>query len=251
MSIQTVGNTIYSFFNLLGFRQAMQFIFARYVTRESLVKLQVKGVPQPVLCRPTDSDIRSLLQVFGRQETRVDIHPPPRSIIDGGANVGYASISFAIQYPEAIILAIEPGPTNASLARENLRPYHNTRVIQGGIWSHDSYLAFENPQALSWAFRTREVSSPEEGAIESHTLDTYAEQFGMGQVDLIKLDIEGAEEQVFRDGAPACLAQTRVVIVEIHNPEARIAIDNALIPLGFHVSMHGEKLHYSRNSYPH
>jgi FkbM family methyltransferase len=44
----------------------------------------------------------------------------PKTIIDGGANVGYASLAFKRRWPEAYVLAIEPDSANLALLQKTM-----------------------------------------------------------------------------------------------------------------------------------
>ena len=48
-----------------------------------------------------------------------------RTIIDLGANIGFASIVFLNSFPNAFVLAVEPDPKNAVMCACNLAPYGN------------------------------------------------------------------------------------------------------------------------------
>jgi predicted O-methyltransferase YrrM len=59
-----------------------------------------------------------------------------RTIVDLGANVGYASIVFLNAFPNAYVLAVEPDPKNAVLCARNLSPYGNrARLVEAAAWS--------------------------------------------------------------------------------------------------------------------
>ena len=54
-----------------------------------------------------------------------------RTIVDLGANVGYASIVFLNAFPDAYVLAVEPDSRNAVLCACNLAPYGNrARLVE-------------------------------------------------------------------------------------------------------------------------
>ena len=78
----------------------------------------------------------------------------PGTIIDGGANVGYASIFFAITYPQARIFAIEPEESNFKMLLRNVRFYRNIIPIHAALWHRDEELQILDRSAEKWAFKT-------------------------------------------------------------------------------------------------
>jgi len=54
----------------------------------------------------------------------------PKVIIDGGSNVGYASVFFANRYPDARIISVEPEASNFRLLVKNTRSYPNVTRIR-------------------------------------------------------------------------------------------------------------------------
>ena len=64
----------------------------------------------------------------------------PGTIIDGGANVGYASVFFAITYPQARIFAVEPEESNFEMLLKNVRYYRNIIPIHAALWHREEEL---------------------------------------------------------------------------------------------------------------
>jgi FkbM family methyltransferase len=140
----------------------------------------------------------------------------PKFIIDAGANVGYASVLFANRYPDAKIIAVEPEEENFNLLKQNTVAYPNVTCMQCGVWSRDTYLKIENPLAQHWAFRVIETDCPKDSFL-SVTLTSLLRNANMDRIDLLKIDVEGAELEIF--GAVDCanwLDRTDVILIELH-----------------------------------
>jgi FkbM family methyltransferase len=227
--------------SVLGFRQTLLLQTAR-VLRRRVVSLWIPGILYPVLCRPTNSDRFTLGQVFIEHDSDVALTREPHFIIDGGANVGYASIVFANKYPRAQIIAVEPEADNYRLAAENCRVYPNVRVIQGGIWTSDVPLVIGNPQAESWSFKVREVQQATPDTMRGYSIATLLAQSGCDAIDLLKLDIEGAEEHIFSASDTAWIDHVRVLVIETHGEVSEHAVKTALATRAFTQSQQGEKL---------
>ena len=248
-SIREKLHTWQYYASVLGFRQTLLLQTARLL-RKPVIRLRVPGIAYPILCRPTSSDRFTFGQVFVEHDSDVSLPAAPRLIIDGGANVGYASIVFANKYPHAQIIAVEPEVNNYRLAVENCRTYPNIHVILGGIWTSDAHLAIGNPQAESWSFTVREVEDAPPNAIRGYSIATLLRQSGYETIDLLKLDIEGAEEQIFSAADTAWIDHVRVLVIETHGERSEQAVQAALAERAFAQTQQGEKLIYINQAYP-
>lgn len=227
------------FVKLVGFSQAVRFITER-LRGTRAVKLRVSGVRTPLLCRTSGADRWTLWHVFARQHFETTSQQSPRLIIDGGANVGYASVYFANKHPDTQITAIEPDPENCALFRKNCAAYPNIELIQGALWSSSADLIIENPTARSHAFRVVEVPSPTKHSIKGFTVADILAHSGQQHIDLLKLDIEGSEERLFSSGCSNWIGHVKKMMVEPHGERCREAVSAAAKDCGFSVSKSGE-----------
>lgn len=217
---------------------------AKYRRREHC--LTIPGFRGPLLLRGKTSDRLTFQKIFVDGEYRMDLGFTPRTILDGGANVGYSAVYFARQFPQALIIAVEPEPSNFRLLRHNTAGYPNIRPVQKALWPHSTHLAIENTAGQPDAFRVKEVASPEDGAIPTCTIGELLDDVGIEQFDLIKLDVEGAEKELFEDPRrEVWLGRTRAVILEPHDwfkPGCTEAVEQAILGQNFRRSRLGENL---------
>jgi FkbM family methyltransferase len=163
--------------------------------------------------RPGTPDVAVFERMFLRSALDVSAYPQQERIaarahelgrraviIDGGANIGFAAIWFARLYPEATILAVEPGSENFALLKKNAAAYSNIVPIHAGLWDKPTDLGIVNMGAAAWALRVGEVSgAPAAETIEAVAINELIARAGHGAEPLIvKLIIEGAERAVFR-----------------------------------------------------
>ena len=167
-----------------------------------------------VFIRPKTTDPHAFRQVFIHGDYDFPINFKPKTIVDAGAHVGYASVYFLHRFPTAKIFAIEPEKANAEIYKSNLMNYENVTLFQGALWGSSTTLNIKNPEANTWSFRMQESSptSKTEG-INSITIQDILEQIDF--IDILKLDIEGAEYNLFNCETP-WLDKVKMLVIELH-----------------------------------
>ncbi len=178
--------------------------------------------PYPVWVRPGSSDISTFKEVLIENEYAFALLKVPHTIIDVGANIGLASIWFAVHYPEAKIFAVEAERMNFDLLVKNVAVFPNITPMHAALWSHGGMLAIDDPNDDGpWGFQTKEMSSDaagEYGTVEALGGAELIARSGFGRVDLLKIDIEGAEKEVFSDpGAKQWLDDVNSIAIELHD----------------------------------
>lgn len=187
--------------------------------------------------RKYGSDIRVFKQIF--LDEVYFFFPEnfdPKHIVDAGANVGYSAVWFASKFPNAQILAIEPEQSNFDLLVKNSGLRKNIKPIKAGLWNEKTYLKINNPDADNWAFKTTLAQKGEKFSVETVTIPELMKQFGFDQIDLLKIDIEGAEYELFEKGAEEWLPNVKMIMIEIHDgmrPGCSELIDKNVMSFGF------------------
>jgi FkbM family methyltransferase len=175
----------------------------------------------PFRLRVPSSDVPTYKQVFVNREYDFSVPRPPRTIVDAGANIGLASIYFANKFPDARIIAVEPEASNFALLVANVAPYPNIVPVQAALWNTNEKVDVFDPGNGHWAFTTadRDCCEPHRGAVthsvKALTVDCILEDFGLERIDILKVDIEGAEREVFAESA-SWIGKVDVLIVELH-----------------------------------
>jgi FkbM family methyltransferase len=178
--------------------------------------LRPPGLEFPVRLRAGVTDRRTFDQVFVSRQYDVAFPGTPRTIVDAGANIGLASVWFASRWPDARILAIEPEARNFELLRGNTNAIGRITAIRGALWSRSGTVAITNPSAPAASFRVGE-SAEARYAVPAYCMSDLIRIRGISQIDILKMDIEGAEREVF--GSPDVsdwLQHVRMLIVELH-----------------------------------
>ena len=196
---------------------------ARAGATNSVVKLKLEKshLKHPILLRIPSSDVPTYRQVFIDKEYAFHTGRSPEVIIDAGANIGLASVYFANKYPDAKIIAIEPEESNFELLKENTSPYPNIIPLHAALWNRNEEINLVDPGLGKWGFMTDGKRSLGESpdnvchAVKAFTVDRIIKDYGLERVNILKMDIEGAEKEVFTDTS-AWIDSVDSIIVELH-----------------------------------
>ncbi|MFC1830906.1 FkbM family methyltransferase [Thermodesulfobacteriota bacterium] len=185
------------------------------------VKVKHDLANHPFIIRNQTSDVETFRQVFIHQEYKFVVDKQPDVIVDAGANIGLASLYFASKYPDARIIAIEPEASNYDLLRRNAEPYTNIITLQSALWHEGGKVLISDSGGGHWAFVTSDIGgeSEPEGSygheVRALTIPTLLKEHGLERIDILKMDIEGAEKEVFADSS-GWIYKVTALIVELH-----------------------------------
>ena len=180
--------------------------------------LQVPGISYPIRLRKQTSDYDTFYQAIVHRQYKFNYGVDPKIIIDGGANVGLASIAFKNMFPQATIIAVEPDKENFAALQENLRPYKNIHTIEAGLWNKSAFLKISDKYNFGkWGMITEEVLTKEESTISTTTIGDIISNFKIDYVDILKLDIETAEKELFSSDYESWLPRVKVIVIELHD----------------------------------
>lgn len=205
------------YYSLFGARGLLWGAVARVLRKSIQVEVEVPGITHPVNLRLRTTDVGSCQEILLRTPYEWRFPEPPRVIVDVGANIGFASVSYASRYPDARIIAVEPEPSNYEVLRKNVAPYANVTPVKAALWKDARPLAIVDTGGGHTTFRIRNESNGAASAPASGvTLDQLMADLGIDFIDLLKVDIEGAEREVFED-PEAWIGRVGVIAVELHD----------------------------------
>jgi len=199
----------------LGWANALD-LEGQITLRRPEITVRHPQYPAPMILRRRTSDLSVFLAIFDRDEFGWQDAPMSNVIVDGGANIGLGAVYFARRFPQARIIAVEPGDDNLEMVRRNCAHLPQVEIVQAGLWSRDSRLVVVDDTAQSWSLTCRETTEDEEGSFPGLSLDTLFEQHGIERCGLLKLDIEGAESEIFETPG-AWLERVDAILVETHS----------------------------------
>lgn len=124
-----------------------------------------------------------------------------RTVLDVGANVGTWSLMAADLFPEATIYALEVVPDTAAALGVRLGQYDRVKCFNLGLAAHTGTLSLRyHPTASTHATFTDYPHTWSGARIECPVMrgDDFLAREGIGGVDFLKLDVEGAEHLVLQ-----------------------------------------------------
>lgn len=144
--------------------------------------------------------------------------PEPRLIVDCGANIGASVVYFAKTFPDVRIIALEPEPDNFSLLVRNAAPFGDrVTTWNKAIASSAGTIRLTDPGLGEWGYRTGARADGKLVAeVAAVTIDDVLNSAPDAQPFALKVDIEGAEEDLFT-ARGATLNRFPVVAIELHD----------------------------------
>lgn len=169
------------------------------------------------------------------------------TVVDAGAHVGLFSLRVAPRASK--VIALEPHPINYALLRLNLlrNGLANVQPVQEALWHERGEVDLcEGPRSGQGSL---ELEHGTAHRVSATSLDAVVAE--SGPIDLLKLDIEGAEFDVLAGASPETLRQVRSIAAELHmkDREGReFELAERLRSLGFQVTLLDPPLAYWKDS---
>jgi FkbM family methyltransferase len=196
----------------------------------------------PFAYRLTESDRNVVMENIIRGECVGGMLPrSAKFIVDGGGYIGDSAAVFLSLYPEAVCMVFEPS-SNAELAARNLSPYGHRAVLKRAMFAREK-APFRIIEAGTGSKTV--PSADGKGRFEVWTMDDALRESPTGTIDILKLDVEGAEYEILRPPAP-WLSSVRCLVIELHGAAANRDIPGWLQSAGFSIERHRSLLFCNR-----
>ena len=134
-------------------------------------------------------------------------------ILDLGANIGLSILFFKKLYPDSKITGFEPDLNIFNYLKNNIHGngFEDVKLINKAVWTKDTMLNFR----ADGADGGRVVDNKNKNLVEVEAID-IRKLLNENEFDFLKMDIEGAEKDVF----PACkeyLSNFKHIFIEYHS----------------------------------
>jgi FkbM family methyltransferase len=185
-----------------------------------IVEVRMRALSAPLHLRLGSTDWFVAEEVFLRDVYGLLRKAAPRdtrTILDLGANVGLTLALWHAWWPEARMIAVEPDEDNLRLLGRNVVGFADqVRTVRACAVGVARELELDR-RASEDAYRLAEIGRGAAGSrLPGRTVGEILDTHGIGVVDLLKCDIEGAEREVFA----ACdewVGRVRCMVVEVHD----------------------------------
>lgn len=189
-------------------------LYSRYYSHKKGLPFNVRFLGYRADIPDGPSFVYQYKDIFFREEYMFRADSPDPVILDCGANIGLSCLYFKRLYPRARIRAFEADPLIAAILSKNLLQNGVTdiEVIPKAVWTDNQGLAFFSDGADGGNILG--VPGASGARVDSIRLADVLET--EPRVDLLKIDIEGAEGAVLAD-CGLRLGRVRKLFVEYHS----------------------------------
>jgi FkbM family methyltransferase len=134
-------------------------------------------------------------------------------IIDCGAYIGTSVLYFKTNYPSSKILAFEPDKNNFKILNQNAISWNfdNVEIINKAIWINNNSINFDSKGEMSGSINLIESQNQKANLVQTQRLCDLLDV----KIDLLKIDIEGAEYEVIKD-CESKLKNVEKLFIEYH-----------------------------------
>ncbi len=204
-------------------------------------EFKVRGVRHKIRLRKSRSDRIVFSHVFLEGHYDLDrimvLREDAKVIVDAGSNIGLVSVLYANRYPNALIISVEPESDNFELLKTNTSRYQRIIPLKAALWNENAILNISETGSGSMGYMvSTDRSSDRNRQTGGITIDQIMKDYGIQTIDILKIDIEGAEKEVFSSNHDSWLSRTRIIIIELHDEKKEgcsKAVFNALSKYSF------------------
>ncbi|MGA2733311.1 MAG: FkbM family methyltransferase [Syntrophobacteraceae bacterium] len=190
--------------------------------------IALQNLRYPILIRPGAADAVTIINNVIREEYgHFALRKEPEWMIDAGAYIGDTTAYFLSRFPKLKVIALEPNPESYKMAKQNLAPYGDHAILlQKGLFSNEQTQCFSGA-GVGASIATNGFE------IDCTTISSLLEHYSIPRVDILKMDIEGAEEAIFLSNPEVWLSRTELLIIEIHSRQIQSLVSRVLNEHGF------------------
>jgi FkbM family methyltransferase len=194
--------------------------------RKRVTRVRFRGEDKPFYVRLGSSDLQLNQTITFRGEYRPLFENdlgPVRQVVDLGANAGFTIRLWRTRFPDARVIAVEPEESNLQMCRLNadvLGDGDRVKLVRACVDGKPGTVLFDT-SGLEQQYHIADPATADASkcvSVDALTVPQILERTGADPViDLLKCDIQGAEQAVFADCA-GWIGRVRNLVVELHDP---------------------------------
>jgi FkbM family methyltransferase len=208
------------YYSLFGVRGLVTGARARLSPAPIIMAVAVRRLAHPVYLRARTTDVALCREIFLDGLYEAEFCEAPRVIVDAGANIGLSSVFYADEFPEARIIAIEPEASNYEMLLKNIAPYPGITPVHAALWKGNGVLNLCDTGAGNTTFQVSDAGDPGwtcgAGRVPAMTLKKIMTDYDLDRIDLLKIDVEGAEKEIFEHSS-GWIDRVGLIAVELHD----------------------------------
>jgi FkbM family methyltransferase len=135
-------------------------------------------------------------------------------IVDVGSHIGTAILYFRERYPDAHIHGFEPDPRSFATLRANVGLLPRVTIDPRAVAGETGSATFHSSENSLASSLVAEGGPRRSVAVRTVSLDDLMDELGLDRIDLLKLDVEGAEYDVL--SRTTRLGSVRAIAGELH-----------------------------------
>ncbi|MFJ8143348.1 FkbM family methyltransferase [Streptomyces sp. NPDC096013] len=196
------------------------------------------GGPARVFIRRNQSDLLILWQIFLRRFYELDHHyaldrPVDRleTIVDLGGNTGLAAAYLTARYRPGRLLSVEPMAESRAVLHRNAALSEADWIVEpcavdgserelefavSGFWDTCTAVPAVHELRRTRPYRLENVLTRPPRTVPATTLDRLLDRHGFDHVDLLKVDVEGSEAEIFAVPRP-WMERVERIVLEVHD----------------------------------
>ncbi len=228
----------------IGLIKALLFFITIFAAAEEY-KVKWKGRQVHMRKGSTDFSVFRQVLVFEQYNIKPLKTENVEVIVDLGANIGLSVLYFKEKYPHACIIAVEPEKENYDLMMKNVAGLPDIHCMNNAIWNSNRTLGVFDSGGGEYSYLVKEEDRDEMAAIRSVTINDIIDKYQLLKIDLLKIDIEGSEKELFSGNCASWLPKVGCIVIEVHDwfrPGCAAAFFRAISRMEYTMSFKGENI---------
>jgi FkbM family methyltransferase len=187
-------------------------------------QIKPAGILHPFWFRNIHYDRNVVVQNLIRHEC-LPVGLKPGFVVDAGGYIGDSAALYLSQWPNCKCLVLEPS-SNHEMAAENLAPYGDRAMLFRAFLGREP--GFGCVEEAAVGSRMANCS----GDIPIMSMEQILALAPEGRIDVLKVDIEGAELDLLRPPI-SWIDRVQMIVIELHGSEAEVSVRKWMCDYGF------------------